>query len=258
MRTSSAAPSDQPASSSGLMNGPLEENARADATARTRPDVLTRRTGSAPMTGRDAVGAAMAESGCLIGLSGVKCVYTSDTTGHSCQESTWCSFVTRNSRSRLPSTSSTPSPATTTRTRCAPWTDLDAYLAVNPYTGTIRRDEAELAAVRAHPAAAAPALGRRPRRRGAAGERDAARRPRPPPPRDPRRLRLAHPRDLRRRAACDPHPGGGGDGVRRRHPLGRVRPRAGVLGATTATPSTSTTRATGRSATATPATAATA
>ena len=27
--------------------------------------------------------------------------------------------------------------------------DLDRYLAVNPYTGTIRRDEAELAAVRA-------------------------------------------------------------------------------------------------------------
>ena len=48
----------------GLDEGPLEENARADATASTRPDVLTRRTGSALITGRDAVGAAMAESGC--------------------------------------------------------------------------------------------------------------------------------------------------------------------------------------------------
>ena len=40
IRTSSAAPSDQPASSSGLMNGPLDEKASADATAMSSPVVL--------------------------------------------------------------------------------------------------------------------------------------------------------------------------------------------------------------------------
>ncbi|GAA1672945.1 hypothetical protein GCM10009807_16320 [Microbacterium lacus] len=41
------------------MNGPLEENARADKTARTSPDVLTRWTAVAETIGIDAVGAAM-------------------------------------------------------------------------------------------------------------------------------------------------------------------------------------------------------
>ena len=71
--TSSAAPSDHPASSSGLMNGPLEEKASADASARIRPDVLTRCVDRAPMTGSDAVGAAMAVS-VDRELSGVKSV----------------------------------------------------------------------------------------------------------------------------------------------------------------------------------------
>jgi hypothetical protein len=44
------------------MNGPLEEKARADATASTRPDVLTRCAGTAEMIGREAVERAMVES----------------------------------------------------------------------------------------------------------------------------------------------------------------------------------------------------
>ena len=40
IRTRSAAPSDQPASSSGFMNGPLDEKASADATAMHEPGVL--------------------------------------------------------------------------------------------------------------------------------------------------------------------------------------------------------------------------
>ncbi|GAA5097926.1 hypothetical protein GCM10025760_32570 [Microbacterium yannicii] len=42
MRTSSAAPSDHPASRSGLMNGPLDENASADATPMIKPVVRIR------------------------------------------------------------------------------------------------------------------------------------------------------------------------------------------------------------------------
>ena len=37
--------------------------------------------------------------------------------------------------------------------------DFDAYLAVNPYTGAIRRDESELDAVRSDPSAPARACG---------------------------------------------------------------------------------------------------
>ena len=74
IRTRSAAPSDQPASSSGLMNGPLDENASADATAMTSPDVLHPRRGDRPdhgeRCGRRGHGG--------IRLSGVKCAYTGD------------------------------------------------------------------------------------------------------------------------------------------------------------------------------------
>jgi hypothetical protein len=83
------------------MNGPLEENAKAETTASMSPDVLTRRTGSVEITGSEAVGAAMAE----IRLSGVNCVYTGDTKASPCQESTWFSFVTPSSLSRLRYTS---------------------------------------------------------------------------------------------------------------------------------------------------------
>jgi hypothetical protein len=41
------------------MKGPLEENASAETTASTRPDVLNRRTGATEISGMDAVGAAM-------------------------------------------------------------------------------------------------------------------------------------------------------------------------------------------------------
>ena len=64
MRTRSAAPSDQPASSSGLMNGPLDEKASADATAMTSPDVRALAGASDPMTGSDAVEVVMAASDC--------------------------------------------------------------------------------------------------------------------------------------------------------------------------------------------------
>ena len=66
MRTSSAAPSDQPASRRGLMNGPLEEKANADATAITSP-VVRRRAEDVPagvITGRGAVETVMAASDC--------------------------------------------------------------------------------------------------------------------------------------------------------------------------------------------------
>ena len=66
MRTSRAAPSDQPASSSGLMNGPLDENASADATAMTSPDGAhrARRARDPDRPGADAVEVVMAASVC--------------------------------------------------------------------------------------------------------------------------------------------------------------------------------------------------
>ncbi|GAA1949989.1 hypothetical protein GCM10009776_10060 [Microbacterium deminutum] len=64
MRTSSAAPSDQPPSRRGFTNGPLDENASAEATAMISPDVLGRVDDSDRMTGSDAVEVVMAASDC--------------------------------------------------------------------------------------------------------------------------------------------------------------------------------------------------
>ncbi|GAA5209059.1 hypothetical protein GCM10025774_20690 [Microbacterium kyungheense] len=78
MRTSRAAPSDQPASSRGFTNGPLDENARAEATPMSSPVVRRRAVeedaGLVGMTGTDAVEAVMGG----IRLSGVKGAYTGD------------------------------------------------------------------------------------------------------------------------------------------------------------------------------------
>ena len=98
IRTSSAAPSDQPASSSGLMNGPLEENASAEATPMTSPDVLTRRAASQRQDGDGCGGSCHGG----IRLSGVKGAYTSDNSGPVCQESIWFSFVTPSCRFEPP------------------------------------------------------------------------------------------------------------------------------------------------------------
>src|SRR5687768_18334844 len=64
IRTTRAAPRDHPPSSSGLKKGPLDEKARADATAMTRPDVLTRDAVRVRKTGIAAVDVVMAASGC--------------------------------------------------------------------------------------------------------------------------------------------------------------------------------------------------
>ena len=66
MRTSSTALTDQPASSSGFMSGPLDENANAEPTANTSPDGAKRgvsRSGTVArvgtISGTGAVGADM-------------------------------------------------------------------------------------------------------------------------------------------------------------------------------------------------------
>ena len=90
IRTRSAAPSDQPASSSGLMNGPLEENASAEATRQDQPRRAHPSRGSQRQDGDGCGGSCHGG----IRLSGVKSAYTRDNSGPDCQESIWFSFVT--------------------------------------------------------------------------------------------------------------------------------------------------------------------
>ncbi|GAA1845006.1 hypothetical protein GCM10009796_04360 [Microbacterium koreense] len=65
MRTRRAAPTDHPASMSGLTNGPLEANARAEVSAMMSPDIeRVAGTAVSRTIGRGAVDRLMAASGC--------------------------------------------------------------------------------------------------------------------------------------------------------------------------------------------------
>ena len=117
-----------------------------------------------------------------IRLSGVKSAYTGDSTDSRCQESTWCSFMTREQSLEAAVYLVNTLPGYDDDDTLQTIADFDALPRGQPLH---RRDPARRGRARRrarHPPAPARAVGRRPRGRRAARERDAARRPGAPPP----------------------------------------------------------------------------